>query len=66
MVPVDGWIDVFEPGEPQDNVLVSQGDDVEGDLSGDAFDVKEESRGEADYSLAVDGVVSVPRVDGFL
>ena len=39
---------------------------MEGDLSSDAFDVKEESRGEADYSLAVDSVIGVSRVDGFL
>ena len=39
---------------------------MEGDLSGDAFDVKEEGGGEADHSFAVDGVISVPRVDGFL
>ena len=39
---------------------------MEGDLSGDAFDVKEESRGEANYSLAVDRVIGVSRVDGFL
>ena len=39
---------------------------MEGDLSGDAFDVKEESRGEVNYSLAVDGVVGISRVDGFL
>ena len=39
---------------------------MEGDLLGDAFDVKEEGRGEANYSLAVDGVVGIPRVDGFL
>ena len=39
---------------------------MEGDLSSDALDVKEESGGEADYSFAVDGVISVPRIDGFL
>ena len=39
---------------------------MEGDLSGDAFDIEEEGGGEADYSFAIDGVVGVPRVDGFL
>ena len=39
---------------------------MEGNLSGDAFDVEEESRGEADYSLAVDSIIGVSRVDRFL
>ena len=39
---------------------------MEGDLSGDTFDVKEEGGGEANYSFAVDGVISVPCIDGFL
>ena len=39
---------------------------MEGDLSGDALDVKEEGGGEVNYSFAVNGVISVPRVDGFL
>ena len=39
---------------------------MEGDLSGDAFDIEEESGGEVDYSFAVDRVIGVSRVDGFL
>ena len=39
---------------------------MEGDLSGDALDVKEEGGGEANYSFTVNGVVSVPCIDGFL
>ena len=39
---------------------------MEGDLSGDTFDVEEEGGGEADYPLTIDGVVSVSCVDGFL
>ena len=66
MVPVNGGVDVFEPGEFQDYVFIPQGDDMEGDLSGNAFDVKEEGGGEVNYSFAVDGVISVPHIDGFL
>ena len=65
MIPVDGWVDVLEPGEPQDYVFVSKGDNVKGDFPGDPFNVKEEGRGEMDYSFAINGVVGVPRVDGF-
>ena len=36
---------------------------MEGDFPGDALDVKEESGGEADHSLAVDGIISVSCVD---
>ena len=39
---------------------------MEGDLSGDTFDVEEEGGGEANYSLAVNGLIGVPCVDGFL
>ena len=39
---------------------------MEGDLSGNTFDVEEEGGGEVNYSLAVNGVIGVPRVDGFL
>ena len=39
---------------------------MEGDFSSDTLDVKEKGGGEANYSLAVDGVVSVPCVDGLL
>ena len=39
---------------------------MEGDFSGDAFDVKEEGGGEANYPFAVDGVIGVPHIDGFL
>ena len=39
---------------------------MEGDLSGDTLDVEEEGGGEANYSLAVNGVIGVPCVDGFL
>ena len=39
---------------------------MEGDLLGDTFDVEEESGGEANYFFAVDGVIGVPCIDGFL
>ena len=39
---------------------------MEGDFSGDALDIEEEGGGEADYSFAIDGVISVPHIDGFL
>ena len=39
---------------------------MEGDFVGDSFDVEEEGGGEANYSLAVNGVISVPRIDRFL
>ena len=39
---------------------------MEGNLPSDAFNVEEKGRGEADYSFAIDGVVSVPCVDQFL
>ena len=39
---------------------------MEGDLSGDALDIEEESGGEADYSFAIDRVIGVSCVDGFL
>ena len=35
-------------------------------FSGDPFDVEEEGGGEADYSFAVDGVVGISCIDGFL
>ena len=66
MVPVNGGVDVFEPGESQDHVFIPQGDDMEGDLLGNTFDVEEEGGGEVDYSFAVNGVVGVPCVDGLL
>ena len=39
---------------------------MEGDLLGDSFNVEEEGRGEADYSFAINGVISVSCVDRFL
>ena len=39
---------------------------MEGDFSGNTFNVEEEGRSEANYSFAVDGVIGIPRVDGFL
>ena len=39
---------------------------MEGDLSGDAFDVEKESKGKAHYSFAIDGVISIPCIDQFL
>ena len=39
---------------------------MEGNLPSDALDIEEKSGGETDYSLAIDGVVSVSRVDWFL
>ena len=66
MVPVDGRVDVFEPGESQNHVFISQGDNVEGDFLGDALDVEEEGGSEANHSFAVDGVIGVSRIDWFL
>ena len=37
-----------------------------GDFSGNSFNVEKEGRGEVDHSFAVDGVVSIPCIDGFL
>ena len=39
---------------------------MEGDFSGNSFDVEEEGGGEVNYSFAVNGVIGVSRVDGFL
>ena len=39
---------------------------MKGDLPGDPLDVKEEGGGEANYSFAINGVVGIPRIDGFL
>ena len=39
---------------------------MESDLSGNAFDVEKEDRGESNYSLAIDGVIGIPCIDGFL
>ena len=39
---------------------------MEGDLPSDSFNVEKEGGGEADYSLAVDGVVGIPGIDWFL
>ena len=39
---------------------------MEGDFSGDSFNVEEEGGSEANYSFAVDGVIGVPHIDGFL
>ena len=39
---------------------------MEGDFAGDSFNVEEEGGGEANYSLAVNGVISVPCINRFL
>ena len=39
---------------------------MESDFSGDTLDVEKESGGEADYSFAIDGVIGVSCIDGFL
>ena len=39
---------------------------MEGDLSGDALNIKEKGGGEVNYSFAVNGVISIPCIDGFL
>ena len=39
---------------------------MEGDFSGDSFNVEEEGGGEADHSLAIDGVIGIPSIDWFL
>ena len=39
---------------------------MEGDFSGDTFNVEEQDGGEANHSLAVDGIVGVSCIDGFL
>ena len=66
LTPVHGWVDFLEPGESQNDVFIPQGDDVEGDLLSDSFNVKEEGGGEPNYSCAVDGVIGVSSIDQFL
>ena len=39
---------------------------MESDFLGNTLNVEKESGGEVDYSLAIDGVISVSCVDGFL
>ena len=39
---------------------------MEGDFSGNALDIEEEGGSETNYSLAVNGVVGVSCIDGFL
>ena len=39
---------------------------MEGDFPGDAFNIEEEGGGETNYSFAVNGVVGISCVDGFL
>ena len=39
---------------------------MEGDFPGNSLNIEEEGGGEADYSLAVNGVISVPGIDWFL
>ena len=39
---------------------------MEGNFSGNAFDVKEEGGGEANYPFAVNGVIGVPCIDRLL
>ena len=39
---------------------------MESDLLGDTFDVEEEGRSKVNYSFAVNGVIGIPCVDGFL
>ena len=38
---------------------------MEGDLLSDPFDIEEEGGGKADYSFAINGVISVSGVDWF-
>ena len=38
---------------------------MEGNFSGDAFNIKEEGGGKTNYSFAVNGVIGVSRIDGF-
>ena len=38
---------------------------MEGDFPGNTLNIEEEGGGETNYSLAVNGVVGVPCVDGF-
>ena len=39
---------------------------MEGDLSGDTFDIEKEGGGEVNYSFAVNGVIGVPCIDRLL
>ena len=39
---------------------------MEGNLPSNTFDVEEEGGGEADYSLAINGVIGVSCIDWFL
>ena len=39
---------------------------MEGDFPGNSLNIEEEGGGEADYSLAVNGVISIPGIDWFL
>ena len=39
---------------------------MEGDFPGDALNIEEEGGGETNYSLAVNGVVGISCIDGFL
>ena len=39
---------------------------MEGDFLGDAFDVKDEGRGEPDHSFSINGVICIPSIDRFL
>ena len=64
--PVDGGIDVFQPGESQDNILVSQVHDVEGGLASYSSNIEEQGGGKPDYSFRVNGVVRVSGLNGFL
>ena len=61
--PVDRRVDVLQPRESQDYVLVFQVHDVEGGSTGYSSNIEEQGGGESDYPFGVDRVVCVPGLD---
>ena len=65
LFPVDQGVCLFQPGDPQDDILISTADDVEENKVDDSFNPDKHGGNEFDDSCTVVGTINVLGVNGF-